>query len=477
MPIPPSSHHALHGATVLVNPSASNALVGKADYRRELVGNQSARCIAAYVYTSCGVGESSSDVVFDGHAIIAENGGVLVESERFRREPQLVTTDVDVLRLVRERTMTGSFGQSVAEDARPYRTVAVEAPYLDLTPGKGRSLLRTIDPHPFVPSDPATRDARSEEVFQIQTAGLVRRLIHLEKMTGKRQVAIGISGGLDSTLALLVTVRAFDELGWDRQGIIAYTMPGFGTTRRTRSNAEKLCRAFGVTLRRVSIKRAVLRHLKDIGHEPDLRCVVCQNAQARMRTLILMDSGFVIGTGDLTEIALGWCTYNGDHMSMYNVNAGVPKTLVRHVVAWAAERNLFGPVVSKILRDIVATPISPELREVRPGEEMQKTEEEIGPLELHDFFLHAMIRHGFAPAKAYFHASIAFVGRYDDATIRRWLIEFYRRFCPAQFKRDAAPDGPKVGSVALSQRGDWRMPSDIEFTLWLAEAERIVVTA
>ncbi|MBI4433650.1 NAD(+) synthase [Candidatus Uhrbacteria bacterium] len=489
MPIPPSSHLANQGATLLVNCSASNAVVGKADYRRDLVRNQSARCISAYVYASCGPGESSADVVFDGHALIAENGSLLAESPRFQRAAHLTVADVDVERLLRERTMTGSFGQSVASESKAHRRMCVDSiASLDVT----ASFERNVDPFPFVPRDLATRDVRCEEVFAIQVDGLVQRLEHLEAMTGKRSVAIGISGGLDSTLALLVVVRAFQALAWDISGIHAYTFPGFGTTDRTKGNAYALCVALGISLREVSIVEASLLTLRQLGHlrveeQPHRDCLACQNTQARIRTLFLMTDGFVIGTGDLSESALGWCTYNGDHMSMYSVNAGVPKTLVRYVVGWVAERGMLGGAASTVLRDILATPISPELDPIAADGQMgHTTEEKIGPYDLHDFFLFHFLRNGHGPRKIGFLADRAFGGirwedgphcgmlRYPPLVIRKWLLEFSRRFPRAQFKRDAAPDGVKVGSVALSQRGDWRMPSDVEMALWIREVESML---
>jgi NAD+ synthase (glutamine-hydrolysing) len=471
MPIPPTSSHALAGATILVNPSASPIAVAKADYRRQLISQQSARCIAGYVYAGAGPNESSSDVVFDGHAVIAENGTMLRESERFSFDPQCIIADVDVERLQRERAMTGSFGQGVAADRHEYRVVRAGVTGIRVEV----ALERTVDPHPFVPSDPATRDERCEEVFAIQTAGLRRRLEHLDAATGKREVAIGISGGLDSTLALLVAARTFDALGWPRSGIHAYTMPGFGTTERTRGNAHKLCEALGVPLREASIVEIASSMLRAEGHEPCRRCLKCENAQARARTAVLMTHGFIIGTGDLSEIALGWCTYGGDHLAMYAVNAGVPKTLVRHVVGWVADRGSLGEAATAVLRDILATPISPELLPPdAKGEITQKTEDLVGPYELHDFFLFHLLRNGFAPSKIAFLAERAFKGAYDRATILKWLAEFGRRFFGAQFKRNASPDGPKVGSVALSQRGDWRMPSDINGRAWCAEVARLI---
>ncbi|MDO8599359.1 MAG: NAD(+) synthase [bacterium] len=476
MPNPPSSHHALAGATILVNPSASPVAVAKADYRRALVTQQSARCVAGYVYAGAGPHESSSDVVFDGHALVAENGSLLQETKRFAFDPQHVIADIDVERLERERRLTGSFSQGIAADRTTYRIVHAEVTGIRVENG----LERTVDPYPFVPSDPTKRDERCEEVFAIQTTGLRRRLEHLETATGNRKVTIGVSGGLDSTLAFLDTVRVFDDLGWDRTEIRAVTMPGFGTTERTRGNAHVLCDALGVPIEEISIVTASLITLRDTKHlgpdeQPHRSCMTCQNVQARERTKVLMTMGFVVGTGDLSEIALGWCTYNGDHMSMYHVNAGVPKTLVKYVVGWVAERGTLGKEASTVLRDILATPISPELDPLgAEGEMGHETEAIVGPYDLHDFFIFHFLRNGFAPRKIAFLADRAFTGKFSPVVIRKWLAEFYRRFPAAQFKRNAGPDGPKVGSVALSQRGDWRMPSDITMRAWREEAERLV---
>ncbi len=476
MPNPPSSHHALAGATILVNPSASPVAVAKADYRRALVTQQSARCVAGYVYAGAGPHESSSDVVFDGHALVAENGSLLQETKRFSFDPQHVIVDIDVERLERERRLTGSFSQGIAADRTAYRVVHAEITGIRADV----ALHRAVDPYPFVPADPTKRDERCEEVFAIQTTGLRRRLMHLEAATGNRRVTIGVSGGLDSTLAFLDTVHVFDDLGWDRSGIRAVTMPGFGTTERTRGNAHVLCDALGVPIEEISVVAASLITLRDTKHlgpdeEPHRNCMTCQNVQARERTKVLMTMGFVVGTGDLSEIALGWCTYNGDHMSMYHVNAGVPKTLVKYVVGWVAERGALGEAASAVLRDILATPISPELDPVDASGAMgHETEAIVGPYDLHDFFIFHFLRNGFGPAKIAFLADRAFVGKFSSAVIRKWLVEFYRRFPSAQFKRNAGPDGPKVGSVALSQRGDWRMPSDITMRSWRTEAERLL---
>jgi len=468
---PPSGRLALAGATLLVNPSASNELLGKAEYRRDLVRQQSARGLAAYVYAGAGSGESTTDTVYSGHCLIAENGTLLAESKRFQLDTQIIVADLDMQRLDHERIKNSSFSQAVgAVDLRriPFtlpNTFAAAAPLVN------RPLART----PFVPADPARRAEHCREIFSIQALGLAKRLRHV----GAQRITLGVSGGLDSTLALLVTVYAFDQVGLDRAGIIAITMPGFGTTTRTRSNAEQLALDLGVTLRTIPIGESVRLHFRDIGHDEGQHDVTYENAQARERTQILMDvanqvGGLVVGTGDLSEAALGWMTFNGDHMSMYHVNAGVPKTLVRYLVAWCAD-ELFTGATAAVLRDIVDTPITPELLPLGVGEQLeQKTEDTIGPYELHDFFLFQVVRYQFAPAKVFFLAQQAFAGVYADAVILRWLGTFYRRFFAQQFKRSAMPDGPKVGSVALSPRGDWRMPSDAVSALWVAEVERMM---
>lgn len=471
---PPSGGLAIGGATVLVNPSASNELLGKADYRRDLVRQQSARCLAAYVYAGVGAGESTTDTVYGGHCLIAENGTLLAESERFHFDTQMIVADLDVERLDHERVKNSSFSQTVGQtaNAAPLRRLPfpLANSFQPAAPLVNRPLPRT----PFVPADPARRAEHCREIFNIQTVGLAKRLNHVNAA----RVTIGVSGGLDSTLALLVCVRAFDRLGLDRSGIVAITMPGFGTTARTRGNAERLAQDLGVTLRTIPIGASVRLHFADIGHDESVHDVTYENAQARERTQILMDvanqiGGLVVGTGDLSEAALGWMTFNGDHMSMYHVNAGVPKTLVRYLVAWCAD-ELFSGETAAVLRDIVDTPITPELLPLGEGEQLeQKTEETIGPYELHDFFLFQIVRYQFAPAKVFFLAREAFAGVYSDEVILRWLGVFYRRFFAQQFKRSAMPDGPKVGSVALSPRGDWRMPSDAAATLWTAEVERL----
>lgn len=461
---PPSGGLALAGATVLCNLSASDELLGKAAYRRDLVRGQSARCLAAYVYASAGAGESSTDLVFSGHGIIAENGVVLGESERLRFEQSLLVSQVDVDRLAAERRRNSTFFGAAAPET-------VSVPFeLGHPAGHAPRVRRRFSQHPFVPSDPARRDEHCQEIFALQSTGLARRLRH----TGARQAVIGVSGGLDSTLALLVTLEAFGRLGLDPKGILAVTMPGPGTSARTLLNARRLMEALGVTAREIPIGAAVEQHLGDIGHPPGRHDVTYENTQARERTQVLMDlanqsGGFVVGTGDLSEAALGWCTFNADHMSMYHVNIGVPKTLVRHLVAWAAQARHVGPTRA-VLEDVVATPVSPEL--LPPGADgsiSQQTEAVLGPYEVHDFFLFQMVRGGHRPAKVLWMAAHAFAGKHDAEALRKWLRLFLSRFFSQQFKRSAMPDGPKVGTVALSPRGDWRMPSDAEAAAWLAE--------
>jgi NAD+ synthase (glutamine-hydrolysing) len=468
---PPSGDMALAGATVFLNPSASNELLTKADYRHELVKHQSARCLGAYLYACSGPGESTTDVVYPGHSLIAENGTLLAETERFRFETQTALADIDLQYLKHERTQNSAF--SDARPAREYRLIpfafSERNPFSIQAP-----LLRPLSQTPFVPSNPAQRAKSCREIIQIQSTALAKRIKHV----GVSTVTLGISGGLDSTLALLVTARAFDTLDLDRSGIMAVSLPGPGTTPRTRTNAQQLADQLGVTYREIPIHDAVAQHLDDIDHPEGEHDVTYENAQARERTQILMDlanqqGGFVVGTGDLSELALGWCTYNADHMSMYHVNAGVPKTLVRSLIEWFADEVDQGEV-SAVLRDITATPITPELLPLsEEGDLEQKTEEEIGPFELHDFFLFHTVRHLFPPRKVYFLARKAFRETYPDPEILRWLKVFYKRFITQQFKRSAMPDGPKVGSVALSPRGDWRMPSDASSALWLKEVEEM----
>jgi NAD+ synthase (glutamine-hydrolysing) len=468
---PPSVGQALAGATLIFNPSASNELLGKSTYRKDLVKSQSARCLAAYVYASCGPGESSTDLVFSGHCMIAENGATLAESERFRFDTHIVYADVDLDRLQHERICNSSFSAAVANS--DYQYLGFTNSINDCAQ-EALGSLRPNSPTPFVPADPDVRALTCREIFAIQSVGLAKRLKH----TAAGRVIIGISGGLDSTLALLAAVRAFDLLGLDRKGIVAVTMPGLGTSGRTKANAEELVKLIGAELRVIPIHSAVKQHFKDIDHEEDLLDVTYENAQARERTQILMDlanklGGFTVGTGDLSEAALGWCTFNGDHMSMYHVNVGVPKTLVRFIIEWCADAEGSGEIAA-VLRDICAVPISPELLPVGvDGAVQQLTEDIVGPYELHDYFLYQMIRHGQRPAKILYMAAMAFANRYERSTILRWLEVFVKRFFSQQFKRSAMPDGPKVGSVALSPRGDWRMPSDASAATWLAEIREL----
>ena len=467
--IPPSSRQALHGAEIIFNLSADNDVVGKQSYLQTLIQQQSARCICGYVYSAAGFGESTQDTVFSGKAYVYENGKLLAQGTPHSLKPQLVETEIDVERLRADRRVNTTFSTNAAcLRNEPFTTV--DAALISQHEFK---FTRTFKPLPFVPTGPDL-DARCEEIFAIQAEALAKRLTH----TGSKTAIIGISGGLDSTLALLVTVRSFDLLGFDRRGIVGVTMPGFGTTDRTYNNAVDLMHALGISIQEISIRKAVLQHFDDIGHDPAEQDTTYENAQARERTQILMDlanklGGLVIGTGDLSELALGWCTYNGDHMSMYGVNAGVPKTLVRHLVRWVAERRQ-DTAASAILLDIVDTPISPELIPADAnGEIAQKTEDLVGPYELHDFFLYYAMRWGFRPSKIYFLATRAFEGRYTTTEIKKWLTTFYRRFFSQQFKRSCLPDGPKVGSVSLSPRGDWRMPSDANRDAWLAECDSL----
>jgi NAD+ synthase (glutamine-hydrolysing) len=467
--VSPSSFHALAGATVLANLSASSELVAKAEYRRELVKVQSGRALAAYIYASNGVHESTTDVVFGGQLLIAENAVLLAEGRRFRREGELVVTDVDTERLVVERMRQTSFADGVHVLPEGYRRVTL-AP---IPPPRPHRLLRTVDPHPFVPSDPAVLDERCEEIFSIQTAGLCKRLEH----TGIKRVTLGLSGGLDSTLALLVVDRAFDLLRLPREGILAVTLPGFGTTDRTLQSARELARASGVPLREIDIRPACTQHMKDIGLGPDdTSSIAFQNIQARERTQILMnlanmEGALQVGTSDLSELALGWTTYGGDQISMYNLNAGVPKTLVRRLVGWVAAHRA-SEAERAVLQAIIETPVSPELLPAgADGAISQRTEDVLGPYEAHDFFLFCLLRLGAGPGKMLFLARHAFASRHDEDALRGWLRIFVTRFFDNQYKRSMAPDGPKVGSVSLSPRGDWRMPSDASKAAWLAELE------
>ena len=462
VPNPPSGRHALAGATVIVNSSASDETTGKDAYRRSLIGSQSARLVSGYVYADAGEGESSTDLVFAGHNLIYENGTLLKESERF--STGLICADLDLERLKNERRRLTTFGPV---DSQGYMKVSF---HMDLP---GAELERTIDPAPFVPGKKEDRDKRCEEILSIQAMGLKKRLAH----TGCRNAVVGISGGLDSTLALLVTVRAFDLLGLPRKQITAVTMPCFGTTDRTYTNACELTRTLGAELQEVDIREAVTLHFRDIGQEMSDHSVTYENSQARERTQVLMDianksGGLVIGTGDMSELALGWATYNGDHMSMYGVNASVPKTLVRHLVRYYAE-TCGEEKLKEILFDVLDTPVSPELLPPEDGKISQKTEDIVGPYELHDFFLYYILRFGYRPEKIFRLACAAFAGVYEKETVLKWLKTFYRRFFSQQFKRSCLPDGPKVGSVAVSPRGDLRMPSDACAGLWLKEVEAL----
>ena len=459
-PIPPSNNLALSGADIIFNLSASNELIGKHAYLKSLLAQQSARTISGYVYASSGFGESTQDLVYGGNAMIFENGHLLVEGDRFSFSPQIQQCQIDIEKLRVERRQNTTFINAQRSS---------HALEIACKPVQERDfeLQRTIDPHPFIPKNEDMQSA-CEEILNIQVAGLAKRLYHINA----QKAVIGISGGLDSTLALLVTVKAFDKLDLNRKGIIGITMPGFGTTDRTHNNAVKLMNTLGVTIREISIAKAVTQHFEDIGHDMKHHDITYENSQARERTQILMDvanqeNAIVIGTGDLSELALGWATYNGDHMSMYGVNAGVPKTLIRYLVTYVSRE-----MATETLLDIVDTPISPELIPAdEKGNIKQKTEDLVGPYELHDFFIYYFLRYGFRPKKIFLLAQKAFASTYDDATIKKWLITFCRRFFNQQFKRSCLPDGPKVGSVSLSPRGDWRMPSDASSALWLKECE------
>lgn len=467
--IPPSSILALQGAEILFNLSADNECIGKNAYLRSLISQQSARTLSGYVFASCGFGESTTDVVFAGNGMIYENGALLAASERFSFKEQLVISEIDVERLRAERRTNITFAACKARNTKD-KAIRVNT---DRVNAKELCLTRRIDPTPFVPSGDKL-DERCKEIFAIQVSGLAKRLVH----TNSRTAVVGISGGLDSTLALLVCVKTFDKLELSRKGIIGITMPGFGTTGRTYRNAIDLMRSLGITVRETSIKEACMQHFQDIGHDADIHDVTYENSQARERTQILMDvanqtNGLVIGTGDLSELALGWATYNGDHMSNYGVNGSIPKTLVKYLVQWVAA-NEVDEHSGKTLLDIADTPISPELIPAdEQGNIRQKTEDLVGPYELHDFFLYNFLRFGFRPAKIHYLAYKAFEGKYTEAVIKQWLTTFFRRFFSQQFKRSCLPDGPKVGSVALSPRGDWRMPSDASSAEWLKECETL----
>ncbi|MDR1198859.1 MAG: NAD(+) synthase [Prevotellaceae bacterium] len=467
--IPPSSYQALCGANVIFNLSASNELIGKNSYLKDLVRQQSARCMATYVYASAGAGESTQDIVFAGNALIAENGEMLAESKRFDFDEQLVIADVDVQKLNVDRLKHCSFADNAANLTDKNTAQVID---IDIPKYQHKKLMRKIQPLPFVPSRTEDRNERCEEIFSIQTGGLAKRILH----TNLRHLVVGISGGLDSTLALLVCIKTFDKLGIPRRQITGITMPGFGTTERTYTNAVNLMKSLGVTMREINITKACEQHFKDIGHNPEIHDTTYENIQARERTQILMDvanqeNGLVAGTGDLSELALGWATYNGDHMSMYGINSSIPKTLVRHLVTWAAEQ--FDEKTKSVLTDIVKTPVSPELLPAdSKGNILQRTEDVIGPYELHDFFLYYTLRYGFRPSKIFFLAQQAFTNIQADE-IKKWMKVFYSRFFAQQFKRSCLPDGPKTGSVNLSPRGDWRMPSDASAALWLKEAEEM----
>lgn len=476
VPIPPSSIYAINGANVIVNLSASNELIGKHQYLRDLIKHQSDSCTTAYIYSSAGFGESSTDLVFAGNAIIAENGSILSECKRFELDPQITFADVDIEALNNERRINGSYNDNMLQFSRPMRLIPLTWPKTlnyDETP-----LARTLKTLPFVPYEDH-RNSRCEEIVNIQTEGLMRRL----QFTHINSLVVGISGGLDSTLALLVAVRAFDRLGYDRKKIYGVTMPGFGTTGRTYNNALSMMNALGVTVMEIPIADAVKQHFKDIQHDINVHDVTYENGQARERTQILMDlsnkfNALVLGTGDLSELALGWATYNGDHMSMYNVNASIPKTLAKHLVMWFATfvgtSTPQGVLIHETLLDVLNTPISPELTPAASdGEIQQKTENLIGPYELHDFFLYYMLRYGYTPRKIFMLAKTAFGDEYDNKTVKKWLTKFMWRFFSQQFKRSCLPDGPKVGTVSLSPRGDWRMPSDTASAIWIKECETL----
>lgn len=467
IPQSPSIEHCIAGATIIANLSASDELTGKDSYRRELVKSQSARLVCGYLYSDAGEGESTTDLVYAGHNIIAENGTLLIESKLF--ENGMISSEIDLGRLKSERRRMHTYlGQSTV----PYQVLSftlekneIELPEITLT--------RFVDPRPFVPTQKEERDKRCNDIIQIQAMGLKTRLAH----TGLTNVAVGISGGLDSTLALLVTAKAFDLLGLDKKGIRAVTMPCFGTTDRTYKNAIAMAVSLGVTLMEIPIREAVELHFRDIGHDSNIHDLTFENSQARERTQVLMDvagkyNGFVVGTGDMSELALGWATYNGDHMSMYGVNSSVPKTLVRYLVEYFADTTQDSKL-REVLQDVLETPVSPELLPPKDGEIAQKTEDIVGPYELHDFFLYYVLRFGFEPSKVYRLAKIAFAGSYDNEVILKWLKVFYKRFFTQQFKRSCLPDGPKVGSVAVSPRGDLRMPSDASANLWMSELEQL----
>lgn len=457
--IPPSSFLSLMGANVIGNLSASNELVSKSDYRRNLVSSQSARNLGAYIYSSSGVYESTTDLLFSGHLIIAENGSIIKENSRFQRNNEVINSIIDIDKLNAERIKNVSFRDSA--EVFSLNPEIIEFSFKDVNI---KNFHREIHKHPFVPSKEVERKRRCEEILNIQSSALAKRLEH----TGLKKVVLGISGGLDSTLALIVAVKTFELLDLPKKNILTITMPGFGTTDRTYNNAVNLCKELGTDFREINIVDACLQHFKDINHDAHIHDVTYENVQARERTQILMDiankeSALLIGTGDLSELALGWCTYNGDHMSMYSVNSSVPKTLVRYLVNYAAKHTM-SPIIGEILLDILNTPVSPELLpKDSEGKISQKTEDIVGPYELHDFFLYYFIRHGATKEKILFLAKQAFRDDYSEETIEKWLNIFIKRFFTQQFKRSAMPDGPKVGTISLSPRGDWRMPSDASY--------------
>jgi NAD+ synthase (glutamine-hydrolysing) len=459
--------------------SASNEVVAKSDYRYELVRQQSARCVGGYAYATGGFGESTTDTVYGGHSMIAENGRVLAESSQYKLKEHYIVTDIDFQKILHERQQNASFGDSsICINHKEYKYIMFN------TTSQSKDVVRKVDPHPFVPSKKKLRNHRCHEIFNIQSFALAKRINHI----GQNNMIIGISGGLDSTLALLVTIKTCEMLGIPHTSVHAVTMPGFGTTDRTYHNAVSLIKELGCAFHEISIKKACLQHFEDIGHDPSVHDITFENVQARERTKILMNlanqySGIVIGTGDLSELALGWATYNGDHMSMYGVNAGIPKTLVRYVVEWYAftcGKSKYDACVdeevARILLDILDTPVSPELLPPdEKGEIVQKTEETVGPYELHDFFLYNMVRFGYPPKKIFKLATMGFGNQYDEATIKKWLRTFYWRFFSQQFKRSCLPDGPKIGTISLSPRSDWRMPSDASVQIWMNEIDEIEV--
>lgn len=474
-PVPPSSIHSLNGAEIIFNLSADDEGTGKHDYLCELIANHSGRCICGYVFSSCGFGESTTDLVFAGNGIIAETGKLTAKSNRFCFDSQLIIGDIDIDNIRNDRRTNTTFSESkkvFSSFSDSYRMIEA-ANQTEHTYNHATRLLHPVEPFPFIPQGNAL-EQRCKEIISIQISGLAKRLTH----THSQSAIIGISGGLDSTLALLVCAMTFDKLGLSRKGITGVTMPGFGTTDRTYNNATKLMEALNISVKEISIAQACLQHFNDINHDPSNHDVVYENSQARERTQILMDianqtNGLVIGTGDLSELALGWATYNGDHMSMYGINASIPKTLIKHLVKWIARQHSENDMVKATLLDIIDTPISPELIPAdESGNIKQKTEDLVGPYDLHDFFLYHFLRNGSSPKKIYFLARIAFNGMFDDDTIKKWLTTFCRRFFNQQFKRSCMPDGPKVG-LSLSPRGDWRMPSDAASALWIEECNNL----